>query len=97
MWAFKLFLILLVLGVLFQVLIFVFNFIFAGKKILGGFRKGTIRYFLPSSLVSITVSGLCLLAQAPIVVVLVAFFASFIGVTFILLGNDEDNDQFKKL
>jgi len=97
MWAFNLFLILLVLGIICQLLIFSINFIFAGKKSFDGFRKGIRRCSLSSSIVSLTVVGICLMAQAPTFVTLIAFFASFIGTIFILLGNDEDNDQFRKL
>jgi hypothetical protein len=97
MWIFKLFLALLAFGIICQVLIYGIEFIFAGKKSFDGFRKGVRRYSLSSSIVSLTVAGLCLMVQAPIFVTLVAFFASFIGTTFILLGNDEDNDQFRKL
>lgn len=97
MWAFKLFLTLLLLGIVCQVLIFSIDFIFAGKKSFDGFRKGVSRYSLSSSIVSVTVAGLCLIVQAPIVITIIAFFASFIGTIFILLGNDEDNDQFTKL
>jgi hypothetical protein len=66
-------------------------------KAFGGLFKGSIRYFLPSSLISIIVSGLCLMVQAPIIVIVVASLSSFIGTVLILLGNDEDNDKFRKL
>jgi len=97
MWALKLFLTLLVLYIVCQALVFGIGFIFAGKKSFDGFRKGVRRYSLPSSIVSVTVVGICLMVQAPTVVTLIAFFASFIGTIFILLGSDEDNDQFRKL
>jgi len=97
MWAFELFLVLLVLGIIYQVLVFSINFIYAGKKGFDGFHKGVRRYFLSSSIVSLTIAGLCLILQTPIFVTLILFFASFIGTIFILLGNDEDNDQFRKL
>lgn len=97
MWAFKLLLILLLFCIVCQVLIFTIGFIFAGKKSFDGFSKGARRYSLSSSIVALTVAGLCLMVQAPTVVTLIAFFASFIGTIFILLGNDEDNDQFRKL
>lgn len=97
MWAFKLFLTLILFSIVCQVLIFSIDFIFAGKKSFDGFRKGVRRYSLSSSIVSVTIAGLCLMVQAPIVVTLIAFFASFIGTIFVLLGNDEDNDQFRKL
>jgi hypothetical protein len=40
---------------------------------------------------------LCLLFKAPDIIFVVVFFAAFIGTIFVLLGNDEDNDQFTKL
>jgi hypothetical protein len=97
MWAFKLFLTLLILGIMCQLLIFIINFVCAGRKSFDGFRKGVRRHSLFSSIVSVTVAGLCLVVQAPMIVTVVAFFASFVSTIFILLGNDEDNDHFRKL
>lgn len=96
-WAYKLLLILVIVGVLSFIILWLIRFTIVGTKAFGGLQKGVIRYFLPSSLISMVASGLCLLVQAPIGVIIIAFLASFIGVTLILLGNDEDNDKFRKL
>jgi hypothetical protein len=97
MWAVNLLLILLVIFILCQVLIWTVGFILAGKKSFGGFRKGLKRHSLSSSMIATTTAGVFLAVQAPAIVVCIAFFASFISAIFILLGNDEDNNQFRKL
>lgn len=97
MWAFNLLLLLLLLGIVYQVLMFVAGILFAGKKSIDGFRKGMKRHFLPSSLVSVATAGVCLIVQVPMVVTLVIFLTAFLGTAFVRLGNDEDNDQFRKL
>ena len=97
MWAYKLLSILFIVLALSFVILWLIRFTGTGTRAFRGVLKGLIRYFLPSSLVSIVVSGLCLVVHAPTYAILVAFSASFIGTALILLGNDEDNDKFRKL
>lgn len=97
MWAYKLFSILLIVLTLSFVILWLIRFMGIGTRAFKVLLKGIIRYFLPSSLVSILVSGLCLIVQSPTYAIVVAFSASFIGTSLILLGNDEDNDKFRKL
>ncbi|PSB53470.1 hypothetical protein [Chamaesiphon polymorphus] len=97
MWALELLAIVLAISIGCQLLIFTLNFIFAGNKIIGGFLKGVKRHFLSSLIISLIVTGVCLLVRVPKHVAICAFFASFIGMIFILLGNDNDNDMFRKL
>ena len=97
MWALKLFLILCFLNIVLQATIFFINLGIVGGKAFGGFRKAVNRYFLIGSLVSTVIAGICVAIQAPKSVTVIAFFASFIGTVFIFLGNDEDNDSFRKL
>lgn len=97
MWALNFFLTLLVLGITCRIIVSSIEFLFVGKKSFDGFRKGVKRYSSPSSIVSMAVAALCMIAGAPIGVTFIMFFASFVGTIFILLGNDEDSDQFKNL
>ena len=97
MWVYKLLSISLIVLTLLFVILWLIRFMGIGSRAFRGVLKGIIRYFLPSSFVSIVVSGLCLMVQAPTYAIIVAFSASFIGTALILLGNDEDNDKFRKL
>ncbi|WP_373542958.1 hypothetical protein [Chamaesiphon sp.] len=97
MWALELLAIVLAISIGCQLLIFTLNFIFAGNKVIGGFIKGIKRHFVSSLIISLIVTGVCWLVRVPKHVAIFAFLASFIGTIFILLGNDNDNDMFKKL
>ena len=97
MWALKFFLTLLILGIICRIVVSSIEFFLVGKKSFDGFRRGVKRYSLPSSMVSMAVAALCMIVGAPIGITFVMFFASFVVTIFILLGNDEDSDQFRKL
>ena len=73
MWAYKLLSILLIVLTLSFVILWLIRFMGIGTGAFRGLLKGIIRYFLPSSLVSIVVSGLCLIVQSPMYVIVIAF------------------------
>lgn len=97
MWALKLLLLLATVVLTCKVAIFVFDFINAGQNTVRSFRKGIKRYFFPSSTICLLVSGLFLIFEAPIFVVFIGSLVAFVISVVILLGNDEDKDQFTKL